>query len=253
MEKLQPDLIKDRILAKIKSGEANMKPRWHFILKAILWILGTVLVGLVIMFVLSFILFSLRQTGVWFVPAFGVRGVGVFLRSLPWLLILTAFIFIVVLEILVKKYSFAYRQPLLFSVLGIIFIVGAGTIFISLTDFHKGVYLSVQEGHWPVAQPLYGGFGMMDFDDVHRGEITFINEDGFIIVKPPADDEFKVIISSQTHLPFGMDFRVGDTVVVFGEAEDQIIDALGVRKLDENVPPRFHAGPGMRERFYIPR
>ena len=146
MNNLNHDLIKDKVLAKIESGEAYMKPRWHFILKTVLWLSGTVIVALLLIFVASLTLFSLRQTGVLFIPAFGFRGIGAFLLSLPWILIVFAVVFIIVLEILVKRYTFAYRRPLLYSILGILFFVIIGSILISITHFHQGLYRSVREG-----------------------------------------------------------------------------------------------------------
>src|SRR3990167_8644737 len=131
--------IKAKILAAIESGKVTMRPRWHFVLQATLVICGLVIVLLALLFLTSFIIFSLRNTGVWFAPSFGYRGIGVFLTSLPWLLIGLTVIFVVLLEILVKKYSFAYRQPLLYSALALVLIVTIGGVAIAQTPFNRGV------------------------------------------------------------------------------------------------------------------
>ena len=118
--------IKQDVLAAIAGGEIKQRPRWFFVLRGTLVGIGIGLGLCVVLYLISFILFILRETGVWFTPAFGFRGWFVFFRSLPWVLIGLSLIFTAVLEILVKRYSFAYREPLMYSVLGIVAIVAAG-------------------------------------------------------------------------------------------------------------------------------
>jgi len=56
--------------------------------------------------------FFLREGGAWYAPAFGGRGWFVLLHSAPLLLLFLVAVFALILEILVRKYSFAYRAPL---------------------------------------------------------------------------------------------------------------------------------------------
>src|SRR3989344_3614541 len=112
--------IKEEVIARIKRGETIMRPRWHFVLRAMLYALGVLIAALALVYLASFIMFVLRETGLLFVPSFGFRGVGVFLFSLPWFLILLSLVFVFVLEVLVRRYAFAYRKPLLYSVFGIV-------------------------------------------------------------------------------------------------------------------------------------
>ena len=105
------------ILKKIKSGEVEMKPHWHFVLKSLLLLLGVIVISLLVVYILSFILFFLRQSGIGFVPLYGFRGVIIFVMNSPWLLIASVGALVVVLQLLVKKYSFSFRQPLLYSLL----------------------------------------------------------------------------------------------------------------------------------------
>ena len=97
--------VSEQIVETIRSGGVKMRPKWHFALKTILALTGAVILLLTLIYIASFAIFMLRQTGVLFAPTFGFRGGYVFLRSLPWLLISLLVVFIVVLEILVRHYS----------------------------------------------------------------------------------------------------------------------------------------------------
>jgi len=66
-----------------------MRPRWHFVLRAVLWLAGAVIAVLAALYFASLFLFINRETGIWLTPIFGWRGVRVFLASAPWLIILS--------------------------------------------------------------------------------------------------------------------------------------------------------------------
>lgn len=243
--------LRDKVLDAIHSGRVKMRPRWHFVLKTILAISGTAIVLLALLYLASFILFILRQTGVWFVPAFGFRGVVTFLFSLPWLLILISVIFVVILEILVRRYAFAFRRPLLYSVLGIVLFVILGSFVVARTSFHRGVFRYAQSHQLPVAGPLYREFGMHRMRQVHPGTIRELTDQGFIL-ENPSGETLVIVISPQTRLPFGFDFGEGDAVVVFGERDNDTVRAAGIRKIDEHVMDRVPRKPGMYRQFRPP-
>ena len=74
-------------LEKITSGEIKMRPKTYFVLKAILIVLGIVFAVCFSLYIISFILFSLRSTGVLYLPGFGFPGIKAFFVMLPWILI----------------------------------------------------------------------------------------------------------------------------------------------------------------------
>ena len=88
----QKSLITGEVLEKIKSGQVKMRPKAHFVLKTALVALGFILIILFVLYLISFIVFTLRMSGIWFAPGFGLYGIKIFLFSLPWLLILIAII-----------------------------------------------------------------------------------------------------------------------------------------------------------------
>jgi hypothetical protein len=178
-----------------------------------------------------------RTTGIWFIQIFGPREWFDFLLSLPWLLIILAVLFVIILEILVKRYSFAYRRPLLYSAIGIAIFAIIGGFLVAGTSLH-GRLSKYTEGDrppppfMPFAEQIYHGFGQPQPRNIHIGEITQIIKDGFII-KNQLGEMLTIIISPQTRLPFNKNLSKGDIIAVFGERKDNNILAFGIKDIDE--------------------
>lgn len=226
--------IKDKVLAQLKSDGVKMRPKWHFVSKAVLILSGGIIAALTLLYLSSFIVFILRQNGVWFTPAFGFRGLGIFLTSLPWLLVFTALIFIIMLEFFVKRYSFSYRKPILYSVLGIVIFIFVGSFIISQTRVHQDLFMRAQERKLPFAGSLYRDYGMQRFENVHSGNITNFTENKIHIINRRGE-ELVIILTPKTRFPYGTEFSEGDRIIVIGEREDNSIKALGVLKVTDEI------------------
>lgn len=221
--------IKENILATIKSGHVKMRPRWHFFLSAGLAILGAIIIFLFILYLASFIIFALRQTGVLFVPAFGAQGWFAFFTHLPFFLIGLLMIFIIILELFVRHYAFAYRRPLLYSALGIFIMIAAGGLILANTSFHQEISKSVEKNKDSFTGMIYQEYGRQNFQDVHRGRIMQITQKGFLM-NNRKEEALTIIITRRTRFPMGADYYLGDTMVVFGNREGDEVQAFGVQK-----------------------
>src|SRR5690606_26060147 len=107
-------------LSAIKSGDVRMLPRWYFGLRAVLIGTGGTFLIFVTLYAGSFVAFTMHGTGSWLALADGPSGLRFFLTTVPWVLVALSLLFILVLEVLVRHYSFAYRAPLLVSLLVIL-------------------------------------------------------------------------------------------------------------------------------------
>jgi len=230
----QKSLITGKVLEKIKSGKIKMRPKIYFILKAILVGLSVAVIAIFILYLISFIVFTLRMSGIWFAPGFGFYGVKIFLFSLPWILISIAIILIIVLEILVKHFSFAYRRPILYSILGIITLVLLGSFALSQIKIHPYLFQKSQERHLPVAGKFYRDFGAGKFRNAHRGIVSEITDNGFFI-ETRHNETLNIIITPETRFPFGKDIKENDSVMILGERDNCTVRAFGVRKVDDNL------------------
>ncbi len=218
------------ILDKIKQGSIKMRPKWHFVLQASLILVGSLIVCVTLLYLGSFIYFSLRRTGVIFAPEFGFHGWYVFLISLPWLLIALSLSFILILELLVRHYAFAYRRPLLYSLLSIVIFVLIGGLIVNRTPLHQYLMRSADHDDLPFAGQFYRAYGRPRLDQVHAGVVTDLTEQG-CAMQDLSGDTLSVIISPQTHMPMGMPLIIGDHIVVFGQRFDDTIRAFGIRKV----------------------
>lgn len=232
MNNQQQKNIKDAVLEKIKSGQIKMRPKLYFILKTILAAGGIIAVGVFVILLISFINFHLRTSGIGYLPGFGFRGFGVYLKLLPWFLIFISVVSILVLEILAKRFNFVYRRPIFYSLLAIILIALIGGFIIEKTPLHPKLLLQAREGKLPLAGPVYRDFGMSMFHDVQRGVVEEVSENSFRI-RALDGRLLTVVLSSDTRFPFGTEVKEGDTVVVMGEREDDTVRAFGIRKIDD--------------------
>ena len=179
--KKEEQKIEHDVMSAIESGQIKMRPRWQFVLTATLLGVGAVVLLLTLLYLFSFILFALHESGAWFVPNFGASGWWAFFHRLPWVLIGFVILFVVVLEVLVRRYAFAYRRPLLASALWIIGIVLVGGAIISATRFHNTIFDFARRNGLPVIGGIYRQFGAPRFDDIHRGDIVQVATGTFVI------------------------------------------------------------------------
>jgi len=228
--KKSPPLSK-KVLDKLESRQVKMRSKRYFILRAVLIALLTLFISLFVLYLVSFVIFSLRANGVWFLPGFGLRAMRAFFGSLPWLLILIAIILIIVLELFVKHFAFAYRRPVLYSVLGILIFTLLGSFLIAKTQLHSDLFLKAREGKLPMAGKFYRGFCMPKLAGVHHGVVSEITERGFNL-ETQKNEILTIVVSSTTRFLLRPGIKKDDRVVVLGKRDDGRVEALDVRRVD---------------------
>jgi len=228
--------LANKVLDKIKSGQVKMRPEIYFILKTILLITGIIVVALFALYLTSFIIFALRASGVWYLPGFGFSGLRASFALLPWLLILASIFLIIVLEILVKHFSFTYRLPLIYLILCLIIFALLGSLLIDKTSLHPSFFNRAKERRLPVAGNLYRGFGMAKFNNAHRGIILEITANGFLM-QTRSDERLTIVISADTRLLSKINFNKNDMVIVLGERNNNTVHALGIRLINDYFRP----------------
>lgn len=232
--------ISEQIIAAAKRGELKMRPKWHFVLRAGLWLAGMAVAVLGLLYFFSLLLFVARETGIWMAPVFGWKGIFIFLASLPWMIVLSVLAFILILEILVRRYAFAYRLPLLYSALAILMMVIVGGLLLSRTPLHETLSHCPpgnerrfpDSGSLPCGTGIYRDLGPRRFDNVHYGTIDGFgdNRGNFVLVNRQ-QEKIVVIVNEKTRLPFGAQFEIGDAVVVIGDRYGNRVEAFGISEV----------------------
>lgn len=92
-------------MAKVKSKEILMKPRWYFVLGSILTLIGLVGFSIGAVFLVNVTLFLLRRHG-----PMGQWRLQLMLSSFPWWIPVLAIVGVIVGIWLLKKYDFSYRK-----------------------------------------------------------------------------------------------------------------------------------------------
>lgn len=228
--------VRTDIMDAISRGKIKMRPRWHFILLSALTITGAFIVFLTLLYVASLGVFFLRDSGVLHAPSFGMRGWWVLARSIPWLLVLFLLLFVVVLELLVRRYTFVYKKPLLVSVFGILLIILTGGFAIAQTPFHRQIALEAREGMLPPPVGFWyrAPLRMPRPPDTYHGNIISIIQGGFVMVDEDDAGTTTVLLSPRTRLPYGEDFSPGERIIVVGDAiATGTVQAFGIEEIEE--------------------
>lgn len=229
--------LQENILATIEGGKTKMRPKWYFVTSAVFLMGGTLVALVALLFIASFIVFSLHQSGVWFAPSMGWQGLPPLFMSLPWVLIVVAVGFIYLLEMLVRKYSFAYRKPLLYSAIMIVVVTVSGGLIMASTPLHDKLLIRAQEQRLPLAGRVYKNYSMPPKDNISVGRVIDISEDGFS-VKDVGENEFKIITNKETRrIKADSDIKVGDSIVIFGKRKGEKMSAVGVQKISPRPMP----------------
>jgi hypothetical protein len=118
--------LQERLLSKIRSGELTMRPRAYFVLKVAALVVVALCALVASVFICNFIFFTLRLNGQESLLA-RPGGLLLFLRFFPWELLLLDILCILVLERLLKHFSFGWRSPVLYLALALLaLVVSAG-------------------------------------------------------------------------------------------------------------------------------
>lgn len=220
--------VKNKVLDQIKGGKVAMRPRWHFVLKGALVLVGMCILILGLVYLESFIMFVLIGTGLGFIPAFGLAGLVTFLLSAPWLLIILAILFVLILEYLVCNYSFGYRKPLLYTVLGIVGFSVLGAFLVSESGLHYQAMERAKDSRLPIVGGMYRDYGLAPHKEVHLGVFSTSTERGFILLSRTGDD-LEVVINSSTKVPSANFLLPGQRLLILGFEEGGEVIAKGIR------------------------
>lgn len=225
--------VEEEVLKAIRERRVCMRSKKYFALQAALLASGVTILFLAVLYLASFVIFEVFETGVWFAPVPGLDGWILFFRSLPWLLILFVFVFMLILEVMVRKYSFAYRRPLLYSMLGIVGLAVVGGFLISRADFHNQFRDFARDHRIRGVGRFYRDFGAPRMQEVRKGVIEEVVPGGFL-VRTRRGETSTILITSSTRMSEGGAFMIRDMVIIFGPESSGTVQAVGVRRL----PPR---------------
>lgn len=230
--------IKEVILRKINTKELEMRPKFYFTLKILVTTFLAVFVLLISVFILNFILFSIRINNQDMLLDFGPRGWNAFSHFFPWGLLVLDIILVFILERFVRHFRFGYKVPVLYLLGGIIIIT---TVVGFAVDRGTGLneHLLHRADEHRLPSPLKGMYGhartqFSPGSGVCLCTIETISGNGSILgVKDTkSTTTLQVVIPEAILNAKPMNFQIGDTIFVAGEVKDGVMQAFGVK-----IPP----------------
>lgn len=239
--------IKKKVLSQIKEGKVNMRSKSQFLLKSILFFIALLFVALVLIYLVSFVFYFVRQSGLSYLPSFGLRGLGVFLSSFPWLLVLLGLVLLIALEILSHHYSFAYKTPTLYFVLITILIIIAAGFLVDQTGLHPRLQKMTHDKKLHGFESFYRSRKNSEAKKPEIGRITSMNKNGFTL-EDLNGNEINIRIDDKTHI-LSNDLEKEDMVVVMGQEKEGSIQAFGVREVRAEDFPCPDCFPKNRQRM----
>lgn len=229
--------IEKKVLNAIEKNQIKPHSKWYFVAQSSFFGIGLVVLALLVLFFSSLVIFNIRQSGSYMAPGFGFYGVGLFLLSLPWLLIGLVVILVLVLEYILKRYKFAYQRPILYSFVALALLVSVGSIFISQSKMHEALWAKSRREPGFFGGPMYKHFGKSKNGPVTIGKVFETNENGCKL-NTEEGENWQVLINDDTHLPYNYTVSNGDVIIVLGPKEERTIKAVGIKPFMPKFMPK---------------
>jgi hypothetical protein len=222
--------IKDRVLQKIQSGEVSMRPRFHFMLQLVALVLVVFFILMTSSLLISYVIFSLVESGRLVLLGFGFRGILTFFTSLPWMLILIEIVLIVLLEYLLKQFKLGYRSSFSTLFLVILCMSVAISLIIDSTSLHHTLQGRAEKGGLPFVREYYRGIiRTLPNEEIFRGTAMVVGTSTFVL--DSTTDGEKYLVALPPGLSLGLPEQ-GQMVFVAGILlPNNVVQAYGFQKL----------------------
>ena len=182
----------------------------------------------------------MKASGLWFMPGFGLNGIGILFRSLPYFLIILALALIIFSEFFAEHFAFVYKRPMIYSLSAIVLIVIISAMATSQTSMHAGIFQRARENNLPIIKPFYEQASNIRPENMHAGIILDINELDFNI-QTLSGQNLRVIPCKNGKGKTPKILSTGERVVIIGPVKNNTIDCLNILKVadDGSLTPLY--------------
>jgi len=221
--------LKSNILRFVEKNKISMIPRWQFMLYSLLSAVLLIFACAVLVFLGSMIVFILSVHGFMYLPLFGLGEAIHGLRSIPGMLFLLTIVLVLIIELLVRNYEFAFRKPMLITLVTVTassiflsFLLPLSSLHVEVRDFAKKHDLRFISYSRPLPFPE-------EETTILRGIVVATSSQSVTVRL--FDESTQIIHISTTTKPFILP-GVGDDVVIFGRFTKDAFEAIDIRKVD---------------------
>ncbi len=221
----------EEIINTIQSGEAKMHSQAYFVVQAVLAIIAALVLFFLIVFIATFIIFALQQNGGFFATNFGLGGWAIFLESLPWVIFLLSIALLLILWLLLRRYSVVYHQPVLYTLLILIVAIGLIAVFLFPDSIHGGILRYASRNQMPIVAGVYE-FETAPMSGIYRGQVVVLATSSFILGNSLGQTSTVLIVPPSSASSELGDIEPGNYVIIFGHGvATATIEASGVEKI----------------------
>lgn len=226
------DSLKEKVLKKIKEGEVSMKPRSFFVWKMVAITAVSIFILFVAVLILSFIFFSIRESGEHLLLGFGRHGFFTFITIFPWLLLIVSVGLLFLLDYILRYFKFGYRLPLLEIFIIVLLVSGIAGFTLNLTPLHPSLLQSADRNELPLFGPMYRSIHTPHKElGIYRGVVVSTTSNTISISHDNRDmdtDDGDWVIN----VPAGFDMSqiyLGERIFAACRLQNGIIQAYGIR------------------------
>jgi len=232
--------LEDKVMTEIKSGRVKLRSKYIFLAEKLG--LGSALALTVVLaaVILSVTAFYLNASESMWYLGFGHRGLGAFLESFPYQLVLAVVGLVLIAGIILKKTSFAYNKPFGYISAILIAVVIIGGTVLGFTGLSRRMEDRAFSGRG--AGQMFRPMFSPAFDERERGMagvVSSITSSSLDIQTPRGIKSVNIAHLSQ---PLPDNMATGTFVVVVGKNEDKAFEAEAVRVVDQNAAPMIQRG-----------
>lgn len=237
--------LKKTILATVHKENITMIPKWRFVLYSLLATGGLIFLFLLAIFFGSLLLFVLSRYGFMDMPFFHFIKTIHTITVIPLLLVVCTLVLLGIIEFLTRRHAFAFKQPLLVTLLGITTLTLGISFLVSESGVHERMRDFVREKRMPFVSRAYDKpFNRprgIPGQDIVRGTIVATTSTSTVLKTFDGSLVTVISTSSSFKLPLGED------MVAFGAFKGDVFEAELFKKA-HRPPFRFDGQKEMYSR-----
>ena len=223
--------IKTNVLELIREGKIHPHSRAYFAVRFIATILVALLALGVSVFVVSFIFFSIHESGEQFLLGFGRQGLFTFLILFPWTSLVLDLVILLLLEWLLQGFKFGHRISLLMIFVYVFILSSIIGLLINFTPIHRTLLKLADRGELPLIGEVYESLhNSHTSQGVFKGSVSSINGNMIVITKNDLDLDGDEITRTITLPPNSPSLNIGDNVYILGSASGTSVEVVGIQK-----------------------
>jgi hypothetical protein len=236
--------MRQRILQAIHEHRLTMKPRWRMFLSTSFSFSTVGALALLLLFLESFLIYSVYQNGSAFLLRSGWAGILALFGTLPWLPITLGLGAAVGLGILINQRTQTYRLPFAYTLGMVIAVILGCSYVIATTTLHPAIAGFVEAHNTPVLHPFYDSLPKTEANQTVVGEVQDIQGQSMTVQNRQGGTvRVQVQASERTGNSKKLNVKKGDVVVVIEKKQEQLLATNAAPAADGNDDEHDDAKP----------